>query len=131
MSDGPAPRPGPTVLIVDDSEDTARMMRLLLKRAGYAPIVAHDGPEAIAAAEAQRPSVVLLDLSLPTMSGQAVAEAIRARPHLDGVALVAVSGFPPDGPPAATPFAHHLIKPVDPDALLTILARLVAARDAP
>ena len=61
------------ILIVDDFADNARMLKVLLKNEGHEARIASDGPEAIAAANLQKPHVVLLDLTLPGMSGIEVA----------------------------------------------------------
>lgn len=116
------------VLIVDDAEDTARMLRVLLKGAGHEARTAFDGPEAIEAAAQFRPDVVLLDLTLPGMGGIEVAEGLRRLPGLVGCTIVAVTGYGEDVLPSPSPFDRHFLKPVEHDALLAYLAALPAAR---
>jgi CheY-like chemotaxis protein len=114
---------GRRVLIVDDSRDTARLMQVLLRAEGYETRTAYDGPEAIAAAQEHRPDVVLLDLTLPAMSGVEVAEELRrTRGVSDGI-LIAISGHGGENLPDPSPFDDHLMKPVDPDALVKLLAK--------
>src|SRR4051812_34367683 len=89
------------VLVVDDSVDTARMMKVLLKREGFDARTAYDGPQAIEVAADFLPDAVLLDLTLPGMSGHEVALELRRNEALAGVLIVAVSGHthlePPPG----------------------------------
>ena len=119
------------VLIVDDNRDSARLMEVLLTIEGYEAWTTHDGPEAIEAAKARQPQVVLLDLGLPTMGGVEVAEALRCVPELSGCHIVAVSGYGGDSIPHPSPFDCHMIKPVDPKALIDLMAKLTGrAADA-
>src|SRR4051812_45203402 len=112
-------RPGLRILVVDDGEDTARMMRLLLKGQGHVVRVAFAGREAVALAEAFRPEVVLLALTLPDMSGVDVAEALRKAEGSGTATLVAVTGYGADQVPPV--FDGHFGKPVDHDALRAFL----------
>jgi two-component system, OmpR family, response regulator len=108
------------VLIVDDSVDTARMMKVLLKQAGYDPRTANDGEDALKLANDFIPGVVLLDLTLPGISGQEVAAQLRDDTRFSDALIVAVSGYGDQGVPLG--FDHLLVKPVDHDALKAILA---------
>jgi two-component system CheB/CheR fusion protein len=108
------------------SADTAIGMAKLLKRIGHDVWVAHDGPAAIESASAQRPEVVLLDIGLPDMDGFEVAARLRREEYGRKAILIAVSGY--GGEPFAermkeVGFDHHLLKPVDINALLTLLDR--------
>jgi CheY-like chemotaxis protein len=117
------------VLVVDDSLDTARMMRVLLRGQGYEVKLAFTGREAIEAAEGFRPGVVLLDLALPDMSGEEVAAELRRAEGFEGTAFVAVSGYASDQAP--TTFDGHFVKPVDHDALNKFLARRACEQAPP
>ena len=117
------PCPKTRVLVVDDSVDTAKMMKLILKQEGYEVTTAYDGPEAVLAAKSQRPDVVLLDVTLPTMGGVEVAMELRMTEELKDVLIVAVSGYSDEFLPDPSPFDDHLMKPVDPDRLVTLLAK--------
>ncbi|HWF57818.1 MAG TPA: response regulator transcription factor [Candidatus Dormibacteraeota bacterium] len=66
-----------TVLIVDDEPEIVRILRDYLERAGYAVLTAADGEAALAAARRERPDLVVLDLSLPSLDGLDVARALR------------------------------------------------------
>jgi CheY-like chemotaxis protein len=80
------------ILIVDDSADNARMLKVLLQKESHEASIVFDGPTAIAAASIQKPDVVLLDLSLPGMSGLAAAAELRSDPDQKGCVLVGISG---------------------------------------
>jgi PAS domain S-box-containing protein len=124
---GSAPRRSLRVLVVDDSEDTAEMMTVLLEMDGHEIQSAHSGPAALAAAAAFRPDVVILDIGLPGLDGYQVAQRLREDPVLKEVTLIAASGY---GQPAdlqrsrEAGFDRHLVKPVDPRELREILAAL-------
>ena len=80
---------GPTVLIVDDHPSFRSLARALLEAEGFAVVgEAEDGATAIAAVEALRPAVVLLDVQLPDLDGFEVAERLASRADAPAVVLV-------------------------------------------
>jgi CheY-like chemotaxis protein len=81
----------PKVLIVDDSGDNVEMVSLLLKKRGFDVSSAPDGPEALAALEAARPDVILLDVMMPSMSGMEVLDRIRANPQHANIPVILVT----------------------------------------
>jgi signal transduction histidine kinase len=83
---------GMRVLVVEDNQDAAQSLREVLEMGGLSVQVAYDGASGLAAARAQRPTVVLCDIGLPgAMDGYEVARAIRADPTLRAVRLIASS----------------------------------------
>lgn len=107
------------VLVVDDNEDAATMLGMLLRSWGHEVWIVGDGPAAIAAVAAHEPEVVLLDLGLPGMTGYEVAERLRASGTHD-LRIIAVSGYgqPEDVARArAAGCDAHIAKPVDFDDL--------------
>jgi CheY-like chemotaxis protein len=116
------------VLIVDDYVDNARMLKFLLTKEGHEAVAVFDGPAAIAAAHHQQPDVVLLDLSLPGMSGIEVAAELRRDPERSGCAFVAISGHGKDSMPCPSPFDRYFIKPVDIASLLAYLSEVQGRR---
>src|SRR5262249_20334195 len=86
----PAPR---RILVVDDNVDAAESLAVLLRLEGHEVRTAHDGPTALAAAQAHSPEMVILDLGMPAMDGVEVARRLRALPGPKGVLLVALSGW--------------------------------------
>jgi signal transduction histidine kinase/ActR/RegA family two-component response regulator len=116
---------GPTrVLVVDDNRDAADSLRVLLELLGAEVRVAYDGLAAIEAVSADQPEVVLLDIGMPGMDGYEVARHIRQRPAWQDVTLIALTGWGQEKDrrnSEAAGFDHHLIKPVDIDALQSLL----------
>jgi CheY-like chemotaxis protein len=126
----PVTAPGRRVLIVDDNPDGAGSLATLLELSGHRTERAHDGVEAVEAAERFRPEVVLLDIGLPKLNGYDVCRRIRAQPWGQDVLLVAVTGLGQDEDERRSReagFDRHLVKPVDYDALAQLLAALPAA----
>lgn len=80
-----------TVLVVEDFEDNRFMMRRLLEMSGYRVVEAENGEQAIARALAERPDLILMDLSLPVLDGLAATRGIRRQPGSQSVPIIAVS----------------------------------------
>ncbi len=124
-----APERGPArrILVVDDNHDSADSLALLVRLMGHEVQTAYDGPSALEKARAFRPEVVLLDIGMPEMSGHEVARRMRQMPELDGVVLVAQTGWGQDDDrrtSAEAGFDSHLVKPVEPDAVQRLLATI-------
>jgi two-component system CheB/CheR fusion protein len=122
LSDGPPRR----VLIVEDNHDVAYSLLEVLTLLGHEGRMAHDGPAALALARESRPEIVLCDLGLPGMDGYAVAKAFRGDKALQGIYLVALSGYarPEDIRHAREAgFDRHVAKPLGMQQLRDVLAR--------
>jgi PAS domain S-box-containing protein len=122
-----APGPALRVLVVDDNLDSAETMVALLRAWGHDVRAATEGPEALSAAAAFAPNVVLLDIGLPGMSGYEVAERLRDSESV----LIAVTGYGQreDALRARQAgFSQHLVKPVDPHRLRQLLSDISAER---
>jgi signal transduction histidine kinase/ActR/RegA family two-component response regulator len=117
------------VLVVDDSDSSAQSMAMILKLEGYEVQVAYDGETALELVRTFHPEAVLTDIGLPRLDGHELARRIRRDPDLSaGIALLAaVTGH---AEPEArrrsreAGFDRHLVKPVDPEAVLALLASL-------
>jgi signal transduction histidine kinase/ActR/RegA family two-component response regulator len=121
------------VLVVDDNVDSAHGLAKLLTLLGHEVRQAHDGAEAIEAAHAFRPEVVLLDIGLPGMDGYEVARRLRSEEGLAGALLVAVTGYGEAQAQCrsrAAGFDHHLVKPLNLDTILDLMAKADAAAGA-
>jgi CheY-like chemotaxis protein len=81
------------VLIVDDNIDSALTMAQVLEMLGYETRTVHDGLEAVTAAQAFAPDVVVLDIGLPRINGHEAARRIRQLPGGRDMMLVALSGW--------------------------------------
>jgi PAS domain S-box-containing protein len=119
------------VLVVDDNQDAAESIALLLRLKGHEVQVVYDGAEALRIFDAFAPQVVLLDIGMPGMTGYEVARRIRAVPGSRGVLVVAMTGYGQDEDrrrAREAGFDHHLVKPVDLDVLLELLVSPPARR---
>jgi CheY-like chemotaxis protein len=86
--------PRPRVLVVDDNRDVANVLARLLECWGYEPLVARDGPGALAVAAAGAPfAAALVDLALPGMSGYELARRLRSQPAFERCLIVALTGY--------------------------------------
>ena len=111
--------------MVDDNVDTAIGLSRLLKLLGHEVRMAHNGREALEIAKEHCPDFVLLDIGLPEMDGYEVARRLRWDVNCGHAVIVAVSGYGQEDDIARgreVGFDHHLVKPVNRDALLTILS---------
>jgi CheY-like chemotaxis protein len=98
---------------------------VLVKLWGYHPVVAYDGPAALAAALACCPQVALLDIAMCDLDGCQVARRLRRAPGLEKVLLVAVTGWARDldcQRCREAGFDHHLAKPCEPEQLHALIA---------
>jgi len=115
------------ILIVDDNEDAANMMAMLLGRSGHEVHVAHNGQQALEEGEQILPQLILMDLGMPVMDGYAACRAIRRTPWGSTLPIVALSGWGQPEDRIRTKeagFDEHLVKPITGAALLATVASL-------
>jgi PAS domain S-box-containing protein len=120
---------GRRILVVDDNEDSAMSLAMLLEISGHEVRTANDGLESIDVAEEFRPDVVLMDIGMPKLNGYDAASRIRAQPWGERMILVAVTGWGQEEDRRRTAeagFDSHLVKPVDYAAFVRLLASLPA-----
>jgi two-component system CheB/CheR fusion protein len=113
------------VLVVDDNVDAAESLALWLRLQGHEVWVAHEGASALEMAQRFHPQVVLLDIGMPGMNGYEVAQRLRQQPDLVPLQLVAMTGYGQDEDrrrAREAGFDHHLVKPVDPQAVQSLVA---------
>jgi CheY-like chemotaxis protein len=114
------------VLIVDDNEDALDLLSTFLESAGHQVATAHDGPDALAMLDRYKPSVLVIDIGMPVMSGYELAARVREHGSGERPYLVALTGYgqaTDREQSRAAGFDEHLVKPVDLDRLLRILTR--------
>ncbi len=119
------------ILIVDDNEDSADSLALMLQLLGNDTRTAYDGLAAIETSEVFAPHAVLLDLGMPKMNGYDACRRIREHPWGKNMVVIALTGWGQDEDRHRTQeagFDHHLVKPVAPETLLKVLERLVMKR---
>ena len=112
------------VLVVDDNVDSARAMARLLARRGHDVRTAFDGPSALDEARDFNPEVIFLDIGLPGMDGYQVARRLRDDQATRSARIIAVSGYGQERDrdrSALAGFDHHLIKPVEYEAVFRLL----------
>jgi signal transduction histidine kinase len=116
------------ILVVDDNRDAAISLGLMLKIMGHEPRTAFDGLEAVEAAEAFRPNVVLLDIGLPRLNGYDTCRRIRQQSWGETMVLIALTGWGQEEDKCrskAAGFNFHMVKPVDPADLEKLIAGLL------
>ena len=119
----------PSVLIVDDNEDSASLLGEVLEMLQYEVAVANDGPTALEIACRRQFDFALLDIGLPLMDGYELARRLRGSPSGGPRTLVAVTGYGRDTEVAAAReagFHAHVMKPVDIDSLQRTLRDLAS-----
>ncbi len=82
-----------SILIVDDYEDSRQMMRKLLELIGYGVLEADNGLDAVRLAKEKRPSLVIMDLGLPLLSGTEAARMIRETPETSEIPIIILSAY--------------------------------------
>jgi signal transduction histidine kinase/FixJ family two-component response regulator len=117
------------VVLADDNVDFAESLQTILEMHGHRVVVVNDGDAALAAVRHERPDVAVLDIGMPGLNGYEVARRLRADPMLapTPLMLIAVTGWGQAADKRAAAdagFDQHLLKPLDPDDLLDLLAAL-------
>jgi CheY-like chemotaxis protein len=116
----------PKILIVDDDQDTRKLLKIRLESSGYETAFAADAVTAIAAAREEKPDLILLDFGLPGGDGVVVMERLKAFPALSHVPVVVVSAREPistEQRAAAAGAEAYVEKPIDNKALLEAIRR--------
>ena len=111
-------------LVVDDNEDAANSMAMLLRLMGHEVDIELDGAEAVKKVEGRRPDVILLDIGLPGMDGYAVARKVRELSGGDAIKIFALTGYGQEEDrrrSLAAGFDGHLVKPVAPGDMFLLL----------
>lgn len=115
------------VMVVDDNVDAAAMLTMLLEASGHQVVVEHQPQQALLRAKTEVPQVCLLDIGLPGMDGNELAQRLRAQPETARSVLIAITGYGQENDRKQTQaagFNHHFVKPVDTRKLLSILAEI-------
>lgn len=118
----------PKILYVEDNEDNVYMLRRRLTKLDYEMIVAEDGEKGVAAAERERPALILMDLSLPVLSGWDAARRLKAAEATRGIPIIALSAHALEGErdkALAAGCDDFETKPVDLLRLLEKMQRLL------
>ena len=119
--------PARSILIADDNRDWTDSLAAILRLEGYAVHTAYDGAEAVAAAATALPDVVVLDIGMPKLTGYDVARIFSRHPEATRPVLIAVTAWGREADQLRAEIAgfhYHFTKPVDPVAIVTLLASL-------
>ncbi len=115
------------ILVVDDLRDSALSMATIFRLLGNEVCTAHDGVEAVEAAERFQPEVVLMDVGMPRLNGYEATRRIREQPWGQGMVIIALTGFGQAGDRGRSQDAGcngHLVKPINLSDLEKLLAEL-------
>jgi CheY-like chemotaxis protein/two-component sensor histidine kinase len=118
------------ILVVDDNRVSTDTLATLLRYDGHEVQTAYDGVEGVEAFGSFHPDVIVLDIGMPRLNGYDAARQIRERALGKSVVLIALTGWAQESDRSQSQksgFDHHLIKPVDPESLLDLIAGLKCA----
>lgn len=124
LSDTPSRITGARVLVVDDSVDACDSLAAVVRMLGHDARTAFDGQQAVDEAAAFSPQLILMDISLPRLSGYEAAAMIREQAGGADIVLVALTGWGRDEDrreALANGFHHHVTKPINFDVLKQLL----------
>ena len=116
--------PRPKILLVDDDPDLLRALRLRLRANNYEVTTASDGYAAIAAAQKERPALIMLDLGLPVGDGFVVLDRLQNSDALAGIPVIVLSARDPQNneeKALKAGAAAFFQKPADNDELLNVI----------
>ncbi len=116
------------ILYVEDNDDNVYVARTRLGRAGYTVLVAVDGAQGVAMAAAERPDLILMDLSLPVLDGWEATRRLKATPETAGIPIIALSAHAMAGDrekALAAGCDDYDTKPIDMTRLLAKIRALV------
>jgi PleD family two-component response regulator len=117
---------GKKVLVVDDSLSSVLMQKLILQHERYEVVTATDGEAAVAAAIAEQPDLILMDVVMPGMNGFEASRKLRATPSTQHVPIIMTTTrhkLASLGKEAAAGDSEYLMKPIDRQELLAKVDR--------
>jgi len=121
------------ILVADDDENNRVIMKLALARAGYTVLLAKDGKEALDMIERERPALVLMDLSMPVLTGWEAVRQMKANEHLRDIPVFAFTAHAIAGDESRAREAGcdgYLSKPCTPHRVVEVVAQRLQQRAA-
>ncbi len=107
------------ILYADDDEDIREIIDSILAKAGYEPIIAKDGREALDLAKKHKPDLIILDFLMPYLSGMDACKALKKDAETQGIPVIMVTAYPREKEEALSVGAIDFIsKPIDKTDLL-------------
>jgi len=125
---------GQRLLLVEDNEDNRTIYSTVLRYLGYEVIEAVDGLQAVALARSEQPDLILMDISIPGMDGWEATRVLRQDPATQEIPIIALTAhaLPDDRKRAAeVGFTSYLAKPIEPNAVVAEVRRLLGGNDGP
>lgn len=116
------------VLVAEDYDDARDVMAVVLESAGFQVIEARDGLEALDAARALRPAVIVMDMFMPNMDGLTATRALRDEPALRRIPVIAQTAQPSVVSEARELFDAVLGKPCSPEILIRTICDLLGSK---
>ena len=119
---------GKTILYVEDNEMNRKIVRALLKKTSYRLVEAFDGEAGVAAALAEKPDLILMDVQLPKLSGIDATRRLRAAPETAATPILVITSFALSGDEQKAKDAGatgYLAKPYSPFDLLNRIRQLL------
>jgi CheY-like chemotaxis protein len=113
------------ILLAEDYDDARDIMALVLQSEGYEVIEARDGQEALDAARANKPALIVMDMFMPKMDGLTATRALRDEPTLRRIPVIAATAQPSVISGSRELFDAVLAKPCSPDLLIRTIADLL------
>jgi two-component system cell cycle response regulator DivK len=117
-----------TILVVDDFDDTRLLLRTWLQKKGFRVVEAENGNRAVAAAESDRPDLIIMDVEMPELDGLAATRKIRALTNFESIPIVAVSAYGADlyrEHALAAGCDEYVSTPFEPDELERLIRALI------
>jgi PAS domain S-box-containing protein len=117
------------ILVIDDNLDSAQSLSVLIEHWGHEVMTVTDGESALEAARSFRPQVMFVDIGLPGIDGYEIVRRVRRMPGLEGVVLIALTGYGQEEDRRRSQdagFDHHWVKPLDVSALEAFWLALAA-----
>src|SRR6185295_6999054 len=117
-----------TILVVDDFDDTRLLLRTWLQKKGYRVVEAENGHRAVAAAESDRPDLIIMDVEMPELDGLAATRQIRQLTNFGQVPIVAVSAYGADqyrDHAIAAGCDEYVSTPFEPEELERLIRSLI------
>nr|WP_293834906.1 PAS domain-containing protein [uncultured Arsenicibacter sp.] len=116
------------LLVIDDNDDSARTLSMLLQLKGYETCTENSGPTGIAAATKQQPAAIVMDIGMPGMDGFEACHYIREQPWGQNLVIIALTGYSQAADRLRSSqcgFDGHLVKPVDIHELTEMIGSLI------
>jgi DNA-binding response OmpR family regulator len=115
------------ILVAEDDDVERELLRMTLEREGYSVLVAGDGERGFALAEAERPDLIITDVSMPTADGVYLIRRVRETPELAATPILVTTGFGTGSATVTLGYGADAYepKPLDPDSLRGTVRRLL------